>query len=79
VFRKKNGDRIYILLLYVDDILANVYKEEAERLRQNLIKRFGTVQFEVSGRLSYLGMQIDIRAKRTIVDMSFYVKQVLQE
>jgi hypothetical protein len=74
VFRKKNGDRICILLLNVDDILANIDKEEAKRLHQNLIKQFGTVQFEVSGRLSYLGMQIDITEKRTIINMSFYVK-----
>jgi len=63
VFRKKNGDRIYILMLHVDNILANVDREEAERLCQNLIKRFGTKQFKVSGRLSYLGMQIDMTMK----------------
>jgi hypothetical protein len=74
VLRKKNGDRIYVLLLYVDNILANINKEEAERLRQNLIKQFGTVQLESSGRFSYLGMQIDIMMKRTIINMSFYVK-----
>jgi len=40
VFRKKKGERIFILLLYVDDILANVDSEEAEKVRQSLIKRF---------------------------------------
>jgi hypothetical protein len=33
VFRKRVGERIFILLLYVDDILALVDKEEAERLK----------------------------------------------
>jgi hypothetical protein len=48
--------------------LANVDSEEAEKLRQNLIKRFGTVQFEVSGRLSYLGMQIEMKETGTVID-----------
>jgi hypothetical protein len=30
IFRKRNGDRIYILFLYVDDILVKVDGEEAE-------------------------------------------------
>ena len=78
VFRKRRDDRIFILLLYVDDILANVDSEEAERLRQNLIKRFGTVQFEVGGRLSYLGMQLELKETGTVIDMTFYVKQLLE-
>jgi hypothetical protein len=36
------------------------------------------VQFEVSGRLSYLGMQIDISSEGTIIDMQFYTKKVLE-
>jgi hypothetical protein len=80
VFVKQVGDRIFILLLYVDDILAIVDKAEAERIRVTLVAlvaRFGTVQFEIGGRLSYLGMEIDIRDTSTVIDMSFYVKQVV--
>jgi hypothetical protein len=55
-----NGDRIYILLLYMDDILADVDKQEAEKLRKKLFKRFGMVQFEERGRFLYLGMQINV-------------------
>ena len=58
--------------------MANVDNEEAKRLKQNLIKRFGTVQFEVSGRLLYLGMQIEIKETGTVIDMTFYVKQLLE-
>ncbi len=47
VFRLIVGDRIFILLLYVDDILALVDAEEAKRLREHLEKRFGTVQFGI--------------------------------
>jgi hypothetical protein len=65
--------------LYVDDILAIVDKAEAERIRATLVARFGTVQFEIGGRLSYLGMEIDIRDIGTVIDMSFYVKQVVAD
>jgi hypothetical protein len=78
VFRKWVGNRVFILLLYIDHILAQVDKEEAERLRVHLRKRFGEVQFEIGEKLSYLGMQINIRDEGTMVDMSFYIKKLLE-
>jgi hypothetical protein len=78
VFKKGVGDKVFILLLYVDDILVQEDKQEAERLRVHLKKRFGEVQFKVGERLSYLGMQIDIEDEGTTVDMSFYVKKLLE-
>jgi len=47
------GDKVFILLLYEDDILAQVDKQEAERLRVHLKKHFGEVQFKVGEKLSY--------------------------
>jgi hypothetical protein len=79
VFVKQVGDRIYILLLYVDDILAIVDKEEAEKIQAHLVAKFVSVQFEEGGRLSYLGMEIDVTVAGTSVDMSFYVKQLLED
>lgn len=64
-------------MLYIDDILAVVDAKEAEKLRHHLVKRFITVQFEKGERLSYL-MQIDIIDEGTTVDMSFYVREVLE-
>ncbi len=43
------------------------------------MREFGEVQFEVGTKLSYLGMQIDIKDKGTMVDMNFYVKKLLEE
>lgn len=77
VFRKRVGDRIYILLLYVDDILALVDEVEAENIRLRLTKRFGEIVFEIGKKLSYLGMEIEVTSMRTMVDMSFYIKQLL--
>jgi hypothetical protein len=48
VFRKIVSGKIFVLLVYVDDILALVDRKEAEILRARLVERFGTVQFEVA-------------------------------
>lgn len=77
VFRKRVGDRIYILLLYVDDILALVDEVEAENIRLRLTKRFGEIVFEIGKKLSYLGMEIEVTSMGTMVDMNFYIKQLL--
>jgi hypothetical protein len=78
VFRKVAGDRIYILLVYVDDILALVDQDEAKKLRKFFDKRFGKVQFELGKKHSYLGMQICIAEEGIIVDMTFYAKKILE-
>ena len=78
VFRKiGRRNRIYLLLLHVDDILANVDREEAMILKRRLENAFGTIQFEEGGKLSYLGMQLELKEEGTVVDMSFYAKQLL--
>jgi hypothetical protein len=79
VFRKMAGDRIFILLVNVDDILALVDKTEAEKLQKFLDNRFGKVQFEVGRKLSYLGMHISIEEKGVTVDMTFYAKLILED
>jgi hypothetical protein len=78
VFAKQVGEKIFTLLLHVDDILALVDAEEAKKLEQNLRRRFGEVQFEVGEEFSYLGMKIIIKDEGTMVDMSFYVAQILE-
>jgi hypothetical protein len=79
VFRKIVGGKIFVLLVYVDDILALVDRKEVEIMRARLVERFGTVQFEVARKLSYLGMQIEIREKGVVVDMSYYAKKILED
>jgi hypothetical protein len=79
VFRKMSKkNRIYLLLLHIDDILANVDREVAMNLKARLEKAFVTIQFKEGGRLSYLGMQLELREEGTVVDMSFYTKQLLE-
>jgi hypothetical protein len=78
VFIKQVGDRVFILMLYIDDIMAIVDEEEAKRLKKRLEEPFGEMQFEVGDKMSYLGMNITIGDQGTTVDMTFYVRQLLE-
>jgi hypothetical protein len=78
VFMKQVGDRVYLLLLYVDDILAVVDAEEVLKIKAKLEELFGTIQFEEGNKLSYLGMDVAIKNSGTTIDMRFYVDQLLE-
>jgi hypothetical protein len=78
VFCKRMGERIFILLLYVDDILVLVDKEQAERLKAKLQQRFGELVYEVGKKLSYLGMEIEVTQEGTRLDMTHFVTKLLE-
>jgi hypothetical protein len=63
----------------VDDILAVVDEQESEKFKNHLEEKFGEVKFKRNNKLSYLGMEIEITDEGTIVDMSFFVHQLLKE
>jgi hypothetical protein len=79
VFRKRMEERIFILLLYVDDILALVDEEEAEKLRAKLQRRFGELVYEVGRKLSYLGMEIEVTTEGTRLNMIHFVEKLLED
>jgi hypothetical protein len=72
------GERVFLLVLYVDDILALIDQEEAERIRERLLRRFGEIVFVVGNKQSYLGMEIEVTKQGTILDMLFFVKKLLE-
>lgn len=49
-----------------------------ERLKARLEKLFGMIQFEVRDKLSYLGMDVYIKNHGMMIDMQFYVQQLLE-
>jgi hypothetical protein len=56
VFRKYRDGRLFLLLLYVDDILAVVDEKEEAVMKKMLKDLLGAVQFEGGNKLSYLGV-----------------------
>ncbi len=56
LFRKVIGERVYILLVYIDDILVCVDKQEVESLKHEFVKRYKWIKIKVGNKHSYLGM-----------------------
>lgn len=79
VFIKQVGEKIFILLFYVDDILGIIDEMEARRLKEHLVKHFGTDQFKEGSRLSFLGIDIEITDTGTKIVMRFYVRQLVED
>ena len=69
VMRKVKGKRIFLLLIYVDDILAIVDDKERMDLKEHLVGMFGTVQYEANDELSYLGMQVKVEKGTATIDV----------
>ena len=79
VMRKIKGQKIFLLLIYVDDILVIATREEMERLRARFIAKFQWITMEVGATHSYLGMQIKLFDGYTTIDMIHYIEKMLTE
>jgi hypothetical protein len=77
--RRIKGQKIFLLLIYVDDILVIATREEMERLRARFIAKFQWITMEVGITHSYLGMQIKLFDGYTTIDMIHYIEKMLTE
>jgi hypothetical protein len=77
VFRKVEGDVVYLLIVYVDDVLIIATAGEIKRLHKLCIDEFQWVTLDTGKRHSYLGMQLEFLAGKVRVDMSSYTEKVL--
>jgi hypothetical protein len=75
---KTGGRAIFHSPLYFDDLLAVVDKHEAIRLKEIWEELYGSVQFEEGTKLSYHGIEMKITNHGTFVNVSFYMKQLLE-
>jgi hypothetical protein len=76
--REVNG-LIFCILIYVDDLLLFASRQEVEALRKLLTEKFKTITMEVVNSVSYLGMEIEWKARRFSVNMDFYVEQLVKD
>jgi hypothetical protein len=79
MFVKQVEDRVFILLLYVDDILAIVDEAVVKILKNHLTTKYGTIQFKVGEKQLYLGMETEITSVGTVIGMCMYIWQLLDE
>jgi Reverse transcriptase (RNA-dependent DNA polymerase) len=79
VMRKVKLEIIFLLLIYVDDIIAIVDDKERMDLKEHLVGMFGTVQYIANDELSYLGMQVKVEKGTATIDMSSYVTTLVKD
>ncbi len=78
VMRQIVGERVFLLLLYVDDILILADDMEIDRLEQVFLCEFTWITIERDNKLSYLGMLISLAEGEATVDMTYFVEKLLE-
>jgi hypothetical protein len=76
--RKVVSMRIYLLLIYVDDLLLLMDLQEAKRLEAILTNEFQWITMSIGLDQSYLGMHIVLEKHQVVVDMIYFIQQLLQ-
>jgi len=76
-FRKVEGDGVFLLVVYVDDILIIALSEEISRFHQHFVDEFQWVTLDVGNKQSYLGMQIEFFERMVQIDMRSFIEKIL--
>ena len=69
IMQKIVGEEVFLLIIYVDNILVLAPKPEIKRLQQAFIKQFRCITMEIGNAHSYLGMQLILEDDCVRVDM----------
>ena len=77
VIRKVVDDMIFIIVIYVDDLLIVATALEMETLHALLTEAFKSITMEVDQKLFYLGMQIVWSDAGFDISMEHYAKQLM--
>ena len=78
LFIKKEGDKLNLLLLYVDDMLLAFENEElAEILKEALIQEFEGVTTQEGDVISFLGITITQSESEITLDQQGYIKKMV--
>jgi hypothetical protein len=77
IFRHIVRQKIYFLILHVDDILLFADIEEIERVKTFMMKEFRWITVICDKVQSYLGMNIEMQEHAIILDMHYYIEQLL--
>jgi hypothetical protein len=78
IFRRVEGEMVYLLIVYVDDVLIIAPEQEIKRLEESCIKEFKWVTLETGDIHSYLGMQLEFTRGCIKIDMRSYLDGVLK-
>jgi len=79
VMRKLVNGKVFLLVIYVDDILVIADEAEIEQLNQEFIKEYQWITMEIGETHSYLGMQIHLKKGYAIIGMAHFIEKLLAE
>jgi len=78
VFRRVVGEKVYLLTLYVDDILLIAEKLEIECVEKAFEAEFQWITMAVGNSHSYTGMKLTVDKGYIVLDMRYYLQNLLE-
>jgi hypothetical protein len=78
VFKKVVGDKVYLLLLYIDNILLIADLQELDCLEAEFLKEFQWIMMAKGDSHSHIGMQISMCSGVVTLDMKYYLDCILE-
>jgi len=79
VFRKVVGEHVFLITVYVDDLLIFAMHDELDKLKEAFTHEFKWITMDVGCVQSYTGMQLKFEDGQFKVDMTYYLGKVLQK
>lgn len=79
IMRKIENGQVFLLVIYVDDILVLANTEEMECVKQAFITEFQWITMEVGNGHSYLGMHVIMYDGYALIDMKNFIDKLLTE
>jgi hypothetical protein len=71
-------NKIFLLLIYADDILIFADEAELKRIESFFMEEFRWITMNVGNILSYSGMQILLEQRVVTIDMSYDFEEALK-
>ncbi len=68
------GEKVFLLLVYVNDIIILANDAEIDRLEQIFLEEFTWITIERNNKLSYLGMIVALEEGTATIDMTYFVE-----
>ena len=78
IMRKIVNSLVFLLFIYVNDILVFADEEEMERVKQAFIAEFQWITMEVGNSHSYLDMNLVMCNGHVMIDMKSFINKLLE-
>ncbi len=78
VMRWVVSKKVFLLLIYVDDILLLADDEEIDRLEKAFLDEFMWIAMERNNKLPYLGMLVTLEQGTATIDMTYLIEKLLE-